>query len=210
MKIKTDLIKSTFNLLDSSNVNFVVLRNFDLIPHNCSLKNDIDLLVAKENITDLNNEMTKLGYSAFGDKGIYLYGAQPHMHYVNENSDVHFDVVYGLYYRSLLNREWFVKIDEPLQNSVLRHKLTTSYFWKYRPSHEDLVLHLCCHCIFDKNFVNKKYSDEILYEYRQCEKAKIYFSLKQVFFKAADLIIEKLESENIDDLFQSYISYSKY
>ena len=127
MKIKTNLIKSTFNLLDSSNVNFVVLRNFDLIPHNCSLKNDIDLLVAKENITDLNNEMTKLGYSAFGDKGIYLYGAQPHMHYVNENSDVHFDVVYGLYYRSLLNREWFVKIDEPLQNSVLKHKLTTSY-----------------------------------------------------------------------------------
>ena len=210
MKIKADLIKSTFNLLEASDVNFVVLRNFDLIPHNCSLKNDIDLLVAKEDIPDLNNAMTKLGYSVFDDKGIYLYGAQPHIHYTNENYDVHFDVVNGLYYRSLLNRQWFVKIDEPLQISMLEHKITTKSFWKYRPSHEDLVLHLCCHCIFDKNFVDKKYSDDILHEYSQSEKIKIYDNLKQVFFKATDLIIEKLEKENLNDLFQSYISYSKY
>ena len=67
MKIKADLIKSTFNLLEASDVNFVVLRNFDKIPHNCSLKNDIDLLVAKEDIPDMNYAMTKLGYSVFED-----------------------------------------------------------------------------------------------------------------------------------------------
>ena len=78
------------------------------------------------------------------------------------------------------------------------------------PDRFGLVLHLCCHCIFDKNFVDKKYSDDILHEYSQSKKIKIYDNLKQVFFKATDLIIEKLDKENLNDLFQSYISYSKY
>tara|TARA_A100001037_G_C15129723_1_gene628075 strand:+ start:493 stop:1125 length:633 start_codon:yes stop_codon:yes gene_type:complete len=210
VKNKIDLIESTFNLLQSSNLDFVVLRNFDLIPDYCSLENDIDLLVSKDDISKLNDIMATLGYSNYDDKGIYLYGAEPHRHYINKEMNVHFDVVNGLYYRSLLNHDWFVKIDEPLQHSILKHKLTTESFWKYRPSTEDLVLHLCCHCIFDKKSVSQKYSDVILHEYQLSNKSKLHNDFEQVFFKASDLIIEQLENKNVNDLFESYISYSKY
>ena len=103
------LISDTFEIInDVTKGNFVTIRNFDLIPDNSSIENDIDVLVPKSYINLLLDTVKSFNYNVYSDGNPCLYGAEPHLHFKSNEDDVHFDIVTGLYYRSTNDINLFV------------------------------------------------------------------------------------------------------
>ena len=108
---KIKLIEQTFEKISElTNDNFVTIRNFHHIPEESSMENDIDVLIPSEYIENLSKELNSMGYNIQIDNLQYLYGAEPHIHFMG--NDVHFDIVTGLYYRSSNDLNMFVKIND--------------------------------------------------------------------------------------------------
>ena len=208
MKVK--LINSVFKFLQLASIDYVVLRNFTDIPNKITISNDLELLICHKNIDYFHEKMISFGFEVFRDQGLYLYGARPHFHFVIKESDLHIDVVDGLFYRSLMNRKCYIKADDYLQKTIFARKITLKSIWKYRPSHEDLLTHLCCHCIFDKNEVSDKYEAIINEEYAKSDKELLLKYFEKVFFKASALIMENISSNNTRMIYGNYIKYNKY
>ena len=208
--MREDTVKSIFHFLIDEKLDYVVLRNFDDIPDKLSMQNDLDLLINKSDIHIFDKKITSLGFELYKDKGVYLYGAQPHYHYIFSDLNLHLDVVDGLYYKSPLGENCFVKIDKTLQKSILEKKLQVNNFWKYRPSYEDLVTHLCCHCIFDKKQVGNKYAYIIENEYKRCSENTLSSYLKKVFFKASDMLLECIKNGQTSMMFEKYMKFNDY
>jgi len=214
---KIELIKDTFNKLDEK-FEFVTLRNFHHIPDMSSCDNDIDIIIKKENYDAVNQFLKDLGYDVYYDNTLprinvvhkYIYGAMSHLHAVNRKMDVHFDVVCGLYYRSLEDINIFVGGFESLENSLWENKISVDACYKYRTSDEDLLSHLVCHCIFDKRKVTHKYENRILELYSKSDKNKLKELFDLSFYKASDYILSLIESGNIKNLYKNYIQYSNY
>ena len=119
---KIELINHTFNIISKvTNDNFVTIRNFHHIPDESSIENDIDVLIPTEYINDLTEELNKVGYRTQVDNLKYLYGAEPHIHYMT--NELHFDIVTGLYYRSSNDLNIFVKINNELNDSMMKNKV---------------------------------------------------------------------------------------
>lgn len=201
---KIKLIKTTFEKIDEfSEGNFLVLRNFDHIPNQSSHQNDIDVLCP----IDIRKPMTDLGYKYHLDKNEYLYEAKPHTHFTNNSIDVHFDVVEGLYYKSLADPKIFVNINEQVVTLMLQRKEKTSKCWMYQPAPVDLLFHLICHSIFDKRTVTDRYQDQINSLYAQCDKEDLRELAKMVFFKFTDRLMEILDTKSLKDLFNQYRTF---
>ena len=152
-----ELITRTFKKLDEfTEGEFVTLRNFDMIPERSSVENDIDILCHK----DIRPLMTKLGYKHHIDKGYkYVYNAKPHIHFTRKSETghgVHFDLVEGLFYKSLLEKKCFVRVHEDLQEWIMKRRVKSDKCWLYQPSTVDRAVHLCCHAIFDKGVISSR------------------------------------------------------
>ena len=103
-------------------------------------------------ISDLINNC-KDNYFIYQDQNPCLYGAEPHIHFKNEELDVHFDIVTGLYYRSSNDSNLFIKVNDELEKSMLKHKMLVDNIWLSQPMSEDELVHLACHCMLCcKNF----------------------------------------------------------
>jgi len=214
---KIELIKNTFNKLDEK-FKFLTLRNFHDIPDNSSCDNDIDIIIKKEDYDAVHQFMKDLGYDVYYDNTLpninvvhkYIYEAKSHLHAVNRKIDVHFDIVCGLYYRSLEDRNIFVGGFESLENSLWDNKFSVNTCYKYRTSDEDLLNYLVCHCIFDKRQVTSKYEKIILELYSKSDKDKLKELFDLSFYKASDHVLSVIESGNISNLFTDYTQYSNY
>ena len=208
--MKDNIVKSIFNYLVNEQLDYVVLRNFEDIPEKLSMENDLDLLINKSEMHFFDKIIRSFGFELYKDKGVYLYGAQPHYHYIFTDINLHLDVVDGLYYKSPLDENCFVKIDNILQKSILEKKLEVDNFWKYRPSYEDLVTHLCCHCIFDKKQVDNKYAYIIENEYKKCSEYTLSSYLKKVFFKASNMVLECIKNRQTSMMYERYTKFKDY
>jgi len=207
---KVDIIKHTFEELDK-NFEFLTLRNFHLIPEESSIENDIDLLIHKEDYAKVASFMQELGYEITYDQGHqYLYGAVSHIHCVKRDRDIHFDIVAGLYYRSLANSQIFVGGFEELEKSMWKNKVSTSKCWKHEPSMEDQLTHLCSHSIFDKRKVTPFYSSKIkeLYGVSDSKRLKSLFDLS--FYKVSPHLLSIIAGGDCSTLFNEYLGYSSY
>ena len=207
---KDIFIKRTFLCLQEENINYVVLRNFSEIPYECTIENDIDILVEPIQLKLVEQIFRHADFSTHVDNDEYIYGAKPHYHFVNTAFNVHFDIVTGLFYRSLMNRNMHVKVDADLQSTILEHKIEVKHFWKYRPSVEDFLVHLCCHCIFDKQEVNKKNHMQILEAFANSNLSILRKKLNTVFFNFTDKLISLMRTRDIYNLFHNYLTFSKY
>jgi len=207
---KFAFIKNTFDKLDDE-FNFITLRNFHLIPDQSSLDNDIDVLVETADYDKVALSMSSFGYSVYFDVGHeYLYGAKPHIHCVNKELDVHFDIVGGLYYRSLNQRNLFIGGNDKLEKRMWENKTGVSECYRYIPSIEDFLVHICCHTVFDKMEITEKYKSLIEEYYKKSDKKIVRDLLSCVFYKATDLVIDKIETGNTQDLVTEYIAFSDY
>ena len=97
-----------------TNGRFSTLRNLDLIPESSSLENDIDLLIPSVYVKQVVEAVKSSSYQIYQDNSPCLYGAHPHIHFKHSTLDVHFDIMTGMYYRSVANNTAFVNIDKRL------------------------------------------------------------------------------------------------
>jgi hypothetical protein len=207
---KVEIIKHTFEELDK-NFEFLTLRNFHLIPEQASCDNDIDLLVHKRDYEKVAAFMQDLGYEITYDQGYeYLYGAVSHIHCVNREKDVHFDIVAGLYYRSLANPQIFVGGFEDLERSMWENKVNSDACWKYEPSIEDQLTHICSHSIFDKRKVTSSYENKIKELYEISDKERLTRLFEMSFFKVASHLLTIIKGGDCTNLFNEYVGYSQY
>ena len=208
---KTEYIDKTFQKIEEvTSGDFVTIRGFDDIPHNSSTKDDIDVLILRRYIPKLTEELHEMGYFHHNDQLQYLYGAEPHIHFENRDMDVHFDIVTGLYYRSSNDLNLFVKINDQLTYSMLNNRVKVDKIWRYQPTAEDEIVHLCCHAIFDKRLVKPKYSDRIREILPKCDKEKLKILLDDAFFRVSDTILETIENDKIEEIYKKYISFIDY
>jgi hypothetical protein len=207
---KIQLIEQTFSEIDKQ-FQFITLRNFHLIPAQSSKKNDIDILISKADSKKLMKLMSDMDYQVFYDWNTeYLYGANSHIHCVNDKIDVHFDVVPGLYYRSLQQRNLFIGGYEKLEQSMWENKKCVAECYRYIPATEDLLTHLCCHSIFDKMEITQTYNEMIEKLYADADKKKLKELFSIAFHKVADHLISVVESGDISQLVREYTQYNDY
>ena len=164
------------------------------------------VLVPSEYINSLTEKLSKVNYRVQIDNLRYLYGAEPHIHYMT--NDVHFDIVTGLYYRSSNDLNTFVSANIELNESMMGSKVKVDGVWKYQPSAEDELVHLCCHAIFDKRLVKESYAKRIDYLFKDCEKVK--WLLDKAFYKVSGTIFKNIKNNKTTEIYNSYISFIDY
>ena len=208
---KEKTIKNIFTELVSQDVKYVVLRNYDFILTS-SLIDDIDLLINSEDFSKAEKIFLNHSFDLYYDSDVdytYLYNSRPHAHFTNKALDIHFDVVQGLYYRSLDEEQW-VPIASIFQERILKNRIKVNGFWGFQPATADEFIHLACHAIYDKKKLSEKYFLRLNDLLIKSDSDSLKNDLKHVFYSYGKFFYEKIEDNIYKDLFQSYISFKDY
>ena len=206
------ILKEIFKKLEYEKIKFVVLRNHEEIPEMLSLENDLDLLINYKDNSNIKKILLKNKFKQkrkLLDSDTYLYKSKPHIHFYDFKNKIHLDIVNNLSYRSPNNNEW-ISVHEKIQNSLWQNLIKTNELWLYKPSNKDLLVHLICHCIFDKKIFNYKYQVKIQYLFRNCDTVELKNLLELVFFKFTDKLISMIKNNNIQEIVKEYFAFSNY
>ena len=208
---KSEFIDTIFSALRSKDVPYMVLRGFSDIPAKVNLDNDIDLLCMDSYKEPIIKIFKSFGFKYYSDSRItnqYLYQAQPHYHFKSKKADLHFDIVFNLAYKSPNQGEW-VSVDQNLQDSIWNNMIKVDESWVFQPSPDDFIIHVLCHCIFDKKNFHAKHvkSIEMLGELNFSELAP---KLELIFFKFTPYLIEHLKKGEYNRIIENYIAFSDY
>ena len=206
------ILEKIFKDFIEHEIDFLVLRNHEDIPSKISIDNDLDLLVKADCNKKLIKIMKNYSFKVYKEKfssNEYLYKSLPHIHFYNFKENIHFDVVNNLSYKSPNNNEW-VSVHEEIQKSIWTNKLKTNFFWFYKPNFQDELIHLICHCLFDKKSFNNKYKTRIKELISKCDEVNLRNHLELIFFKFTDKLIHILNNDEFDNINQEYFSFSDY
>ena len=208
---KEELIKVCFEIIQQvTNKQFVTLRGFDEIPNQISVNNDVDVMVCGSHIIPfLDQEFKKLDFTLHVDNHSYMYGAEPHYQFINNKLDVKFDIVTGLYYRSINDKMLWIPINKEVQKSMIANKINVDEIWGSQPSSEDELIHLLCHCIFDKRKVSQKYIDRINYLLKNIDEDKVKYLMERAFYASWESVYNKMKT-NPSKLYEEYVQYTNY
>ncbi|MCU7835161.1 MAG: nucleotidyltransferase family protein [gamma proteobacterium symbiont of Taylorina sp.] len=212
MSDKTAELELIFNLLQQNDISYLVLRGFDEIPEKVSYTNDLDLLCAIEDKDKLARLFKQSGYRIYQDSlfhHTYLYAALPHQHFRCKKKDLHIDIVYNLAYKSPNKGEW-VSIHENLQQSIWQNKRQVDKFWLFQPSYHDELIHLICHCIFDKREFKAKYIQRIGYLFAKVNQIQLKNDLELIFFKYTHSLTEQIKEKNYKHIIHNYLAFKEY
>lgn len=209
---KRTLIDSIFSRLRSQDIPYMVLRGFAEIPSEVNLHNDIDLLCKNSNKEQIIETFKSLKFKYYIDSKIsnqYLYHAQPHYHFTSRKLDLHFDVVFNLAYRSPNNGEW-VSVHQYLQDSIWNNMIKVNQSWIFQPHSSDLIIHILCHCIFDKKRFDDKHVKCIENELVYVNIEDLASMLELIFFKFTIRLIQYVQCGRYNDILREYLSFSEY
>lgn len=209
---KYNYLRKTFDALQADDILFLILRSPDYIPVNCSIKNDIDLIIHPSYIQAASKVFLQLGYSHYRDQttnNSHLYNSRPHDHFLISSLDIHIDVVQGLYYSSLNNDEK-VPIHKKLQELIFDRRRYVQDCWKCIPHVNDLFTHIVCHAIFDKKVLSPHYSELLNRLFPYIDKQTIEDELKDVFFAFTPTLLNYFDEGCTTDLIQNYLRFSDY
>lgn len=206
-------IISEFN---NNNFDFIILRKSEcLIEKKINDNDDIDILLNLRNRSNLKNFLKKKKFIHYQDsamKFIYLYSSIPHDHYFDKKNKIHFDIAYDISYKSPNQGEiipiddnhaldyWSQKIRIDLDKNCYIHCLNK----------EHLLEHILCHCIFDKKKINNYYHSQIISLYKQVNKKILTNNLERIFFKFSKRLIELLDKEELENIYEKYITFREY
>lgn len=206
-------IISEFN---SNNFDFIILRKSEcIIKNEINDNDDIDILLNLRNRSNLKNFLKKKKFIHYQDsvmKFIYLYGSIPHDHYFDKKNKIHFDVGYDIAYKSPNQRE-IIPIDDDhvfdYWRQKIRFDINNNCYINFL-NKEHLLEHILCHCIFDKKNINNYYHSQIINLYKQVNKMILINNLKRIFFLFSKKLIELLDKEELENIYEKYISFSEY
>ena len=190
---------------------FVVMRGHDEIPNDITVKNDIDILLAgQHSLQILANELQRNGFKMHVDQHRYMYGAEPHIQFTHEANDIKLDMVTGLYYRSVVDKMLWMPVNKEVYQSMFRNRVyCKDEIWKFRPAYEDELVHIVCHCIFDKRNTPDKYIKRINELLPLVDESKVNYLLERAFYKASDVVFETMKN-NPENLHNAYITFTEY
>ena len=209
---KYENIKSIFEILTHCTSNmFVVMRGHDEIPNDITVKNDIDILLAGQHSLPLiSKELQNNGFKMHVDQHRYMYGAEPHIQFMHEGIDIKLDMVTGLYYRSVVDKMLWMPVNKEVYQSMFRNRVyCKDEIWKFRPAYEDELVHIVCHCIFDKRNTPDKYVKRINELLPLIDESKVNYLLERAFYKASDVVFETMKN-NPENLHNAYITFTEY
>ena len=210
MNQKKKFLINFFQFLEDNNFDFCVPRGFKDIPENLTITNDLDIIIKNFIKSKILKYLKSLSFDCRIDKFEYLYGAKPHYHFINKELDLHLDIVDGLYFCSLNDFKTFIPLDDELQISFLSRKRKIDEIWLYQPSYEDELLHLICHCLFDKRKFKKKHIERIL-EIKDKIRIDIFRNMLNICFKKADKKIFKLVEKNeFENFYEKFVGLEDY
>lgn len=208
---RLNLIKKTFDILDEFCFEFVLLRGIDAIESQHSNK-DFDLLVRPKDIRNLEQVLLDFGYtvSTENNKGmLYLYGASPSKHFRINEAFIHFDITAALQYRAL-NGNAIVAVNTVLQEAIFAEKKSVEAVWRYIPSPEDELTHLCCRSIFDHNKVLKTHKQRMEILRNEVDETRLLAKLKLIFYKFSGTLWGIIQENKFTSVFDEYISFTDY
>ena len=208
---KQELVKTCFDVIhQTTNGQFVTLRGFDEIPDQITAKNDVDIMVCGSHVIPfLDAQFKKLGFTLFVDNHKYMYGAEPHYQFVNNKADVKLDIVTGLYYRSSNDKMLWIPINKEVQRSMISNKVNVDEMWKIQPSPEDELVHIICHCIFDKRKTSQKYIDRIDILLKNIDDDVLKQLLERAFYASWETVYNVMKTDP-SNLYNKYIQYTNY
>lgn len=211
MSNKNQIISDCFDFINEITCGqFVVLRGTNEIPDLVSVNNDIDIMVCGNHVIPyLEKRFNDLNFILHIPRESYMYGAEPHYQFINNQADIKFDIVTGLYYRSPLNRSLWIPVNNEVQKSMIVNKVKVNEIWKFQSSNEDELIHIICHCIFDKQKVSDKYVNRINVLKELVNTDRIKFLLEKVFYASSETIFNQIYDNPIN-LYENYITYTKY
>lgn len=202
-----------FSSLSAKSIDYIVLRKHTEIPDGITYDNDMDLLCRRPQRDDIKELFKGLGYQYEMDSALdnsYLYGSFPHDHFRSKEKDMHVDIVYSLSYRSTNRGEW-VPAHQSIQASIWEHKVSNdNTLWVHQPAAIDELMHIVCHCIFDKKKVDGYYARRMAVLIRDVDEAALQEFLEHIFFKFTHRLIELLKKGACGDLYHEYISFKDY
>ena len=93
---------------------------------------------------------------------------------------------------------------------MMNDKIKTNNVWKFQPSPEDELVHLCCHAVFDKRLVKESYAKRIDELFSSCDEKKLKWLLERAFYKVSNNIFEDIKNNRTNEIYNTYISFIDY
>lgn len=212
--IPGDYVINTFNNLNDSNLNYILIRNIaEELPNNLLLGKDIDILIKFEQFKDfkkkfLSHDFIELPHPHKND--VYLYGIKKFKFFRNQNN-ILFDLNFHLVCRSLDKGQW-IPLDQEIQKSCWKNKIyvTKENFSYWKLGDEDEFIMLITRSIFDKKEFGQFYVKRILELLNTIEIQTVKHKMKLVFFNYTDFLLEQIYNKNFNNIITNYIKFRKY
>jgi len=198
------------------------LRKYDVIEQS-SVSDDIDLLVRPEVFKKLERFFQSCAFKKRVDShlvNVYLYGSRPHVHFINEELDLHFDCISSIIHRSLHTTllgdtivNYWVPIDKTIQNLSYDGCVSRDTpFGRVRTlSNEVELVHILSHVILDKKgIVDDYYRKRVVFLMRNSDQGEVLSLLELVFFRFSNALIRLVQEKNGGLIYENYIKFKRY
>ena len=103
----------------------------------------------------------------------------------------------------------WIPVNSEVQKSMIVNKVKVDDIWIYQSSTEDELVHIVCHCIFDKRNTSPKYIERIKHLLEISDENKVKPLMKRAFYSSWEHIYEVMQ-ENPSKMFEEYVSYVNY
>ena len=218
---RLDVLKEVFNFM-SQQSEAIVLRKADCVLES-TIEEDIDLLLSRSVENEFGILLNKYGFKKRIDNRLfntYLYGSEPHIHYISVDMNLHFDIVYSVIHRSLWIENFpgfsvtqWLPLHQDIQDKIWRNRNYMQHKGLKIPVLLPIfeLLHIICHVILDKRGVVSDYYSQRIYNLiSEVDAKELEIYLEKVFYAFASIIIDRCMSKELKSLYVDYISFKGY
>ena len=92
---------------------------------------------------------------------------------------------------------------------MMVNKISVDKMWMKQPSPEDELIHILCHCIFDKREVSKKYVNRIGELLDVVDDDTVKTLMERAFYLSWEKVFDTMKSNPLK-LYKEYITYVDY
>jgi len=214
--IEENQIIEVFKQLNSSNLDYLLLRNIDQeLPGKLKKGKDIDLLVRKSDFNQWLSFFNTLDFKVIQHplrNDVFLYETDPFIFLLQNKSGIIVDFNFQLCVRSLDKGQW-IPLDEKMQDSAWANKRfekASDDFGYWTLSHNDEFITLVSRSIFDKKEFQKGYINRINELFPKINIEDVKQKMNLVFFKYTPFLLEQVASQEYDTILSNYLSFKDY
>ena len=216
--IPAETIKDFFNQLNSSDIEYVLIKNIsDELPNELKDGKDIDILVNENQIDDFAKFMNSHNYKKqvhpYGKKAgwNFAYKLPEHQFWQFNSKDftLYIDTAFKLCCKSLTPNVW-IPLDNCINECIWKNKVfdKTNNWWIM--DDETILIYMFCRSIFDKKEFKSGYIAEIEKRKALLNNETIKNKLSKVFFKYTDFLISQVKKGDYENIINNYLTFKNY